>query len=71
MRVWLEENREYAAELDRVIFCTFLAVDRDIYDRLMPLYFPLGPCVVDNKEEEEEGQEEEDGKCDEDEEEED
>lgn len=40
VRQWLEST-EYAAEIDRVIFCLFLDIDKKLYDELMPKYFPL------------------------------
>jgi len=40
VRNWLD-NSQYSKEVDRVIFCLFLPIDIDIYNKLMPTYFPL------------------------------
>nr|XP_026483932.1 uncharacterized protein LOC113391979 [Vanessa tameamea] len=36
-RKFLENNKD----LDRIIFCTFMPIDVDIYETLMQLYFPI------------------------------
>ncbi|CAH0598796.1 unnamed protein product [Chrysodeixis includens] len=37
-RKFLEENHE---EMERIIFCTFLPIDVDMYETLMQMYFPV------------------------------
>ncbi|KAF9196562.1 O-acetyl-ADP-ribose deacetylase macrod1 [Haplosporangium sp. Z 27] len=37
---WLRENYDYAMRMERVIFCTFLEIDQNIYEKLLPEYFP-------------------------------
>ncbi|KAF9088547.1 O-acetyl-ADP-ribose deacetylase macrod1 [Mortierella sp. AM989] len=37
---WLRDNYEYAMKIERIIFCTFLDKDQNIYERLLPIYFP-------------------------------
>uniref|UniRef100_A0A131Z4N3 MACRO domain-containing protein n=1 Tax=Rhipicephalus appendiculatus TaxID=34631 RepID=A0A131Z4N3_RHIAP len=39
-REWLEAD-ENAHKVDRIIFCLFLAVDVRLYEKLLPVYFPL------------------------------
>jgi O-acetyl-ADP-ribose deacetylase (regulator of RNase III) len=39
-RKWLEEG-DHKDKVDRIIFCTFLAKEKDCYEKLMPEYFPL------------------------------
>ncbi|PKY25387.1 macro domain-like protein [Rhizophagus irregularis] len=53
IRKWLEENSEYFDKLDRIIFCVFEDENKDVYETLLPLYFP--PSVdIDNYVKEEE-----------------
>ena len=42
VRGWLEENKNHE-KIDRVVFCLFLQKDQDIYSKMLPLVFPLGP----------------------------
>ncbi|ORZ26715.1 hypothetical protein BCR41DRAFT_347809 [Lobosporangium transversale] len=37
---WLRENYDYTKQMERVIFCTFLDKDQQIYKKLLPIYFP-------------------------------
>ncbi|XP_052430568.1 ADP-ribose glycohydrolase MACROD1 isoform X2 [Carassius gibelio] len=39
VREYLEQNHE---KLDRVIFCVFLKSDRELYETMLPAYFPRG-----------------------------
>ncbi|XP_061405618.1 ADP-ribose glycohydrolase MACROD1-like [Lethenteron reissneri] len=39
-RNWLEK---YHSKVDRIIFCLFLPIDVELYDTLMPVYFPRAP----------------------------
>jgi O-acetyl-ADP-ribose deacetylase (regulator of RNase III) len=39
VRQWLDQDT-HRGLLDRVVFCTFLAVDVEIYRELLPVYFP-------------------------------
>lgn len=36
-RKYLEEN----SKIERIIFCTFMPIDVDIYETLMQMYFPV------------------------------
>ncbi len=40
IRKWLDED-EYSSNVKRVIFCLFLDVDKKIYHKLLPKYFPF------------------------------
>lgn len=40
VRTWLEDPTNQA-NIDRIIFCLFLDKDVDIYNRLLPKYFPI------------------------------
>lgn len=40
VRRWLEIPENLAA-VDRIIFCTFLAIEEKCYDRLLEEYFPV------------------------------
>lgn len=40
VRTWLEKSNN-ADKVDRIIFCLFLPVDIDVYEKLLPKYFPL------------------------------
>jgi O-acetyl-ADP-ribose deacetylase (regulator of RNase III) len=40
VRKWLE-NSDNADAIDRIIFCMFLEEEMDIYQQIMPLYFPV------------------------------
>eukprot|EP00091_Calanus_sinicus_P025702 TRINITY_DN9957_c0_g1_i1.p2 TRINITY_DN9957_c0_g1~~TRINITY_DN9957_c0_g1_i1.p2 ORF type:complete len:132 (-),score=41.14 TRINITY_DN9957_c0_g1_i1:71-466(-) len=42
VRGWLEENDNHE-KIDRVVFCLFLQKDQDIYSKMLPLVFPVGP----------------------------
>jgi O-acetyl-ADP-ribose deacetylase (regulator of RNase III) len=50
VREYLEENGD--ENFDRIVFCSFLRLDKEIYEELTPKYFPKG------EEEGEEGKEE-------------
>uniref|UniRef100_A0A8C1AHS6 Mono-ADP ribosylhydrolase 1 n=1 Tax=Cyprinus carpio carpio TaxID=630221 RepID=A0A8C1AHS6_CYPCA len=39
VREYLEQNHE---KLDRVIFCAFLKSDKELYETMLPAYFPQG-----------------------------
>jgi hypothetical protein len=39
VRRWLE-SAENRAKVDRIIFCVFSDQDREVYERMMPVYFP-------------------------------
>ena len=39
VRTWLEDSTKHSL-IDRVIFCLFLDKDVDVYNRLLPRYFP-------------------------------
>lgn len=40
VREWLDSNEDEIERMDRIIFCTFLDKDEQIYRRLLPEYFP-------------------------------
>merc|ERR1719494_455747 len=47
VRAWMENNHQ---QMDRIIFCTFLAVDFQIYEELMAtLYFPCEDTLKDER----------------------
>jgi TATA box-binding protein-associated factor RNA polymerase I subunit A len=52
VRKWLEKG-DNAEQVERVIFCLFLAVDVRLYETLMQVYFPIpdDPTPPDSKEE--------------------
>jgi TATA box-binding protein-associated factor RNA polymerase I subunit A len=39
VRSWLDDEN-HSDKVDRIIFCTFLPIDVEIYEELMPRYFP-------------------------------
>ena len=39
VRKWLESGEK--KNVERIIFCTFLAKEKDCYEKLMPIYFPV------------------------------
>ncbi|KAG9323300.1 hypothetical protein KVV02_002279 [Mortierella alpina] len=40
VRDWMDSNPTETKKMTRIIFCTFLEKDRDIYEALLPAYFP-------------------------------
>lgn len=42
IRLWLE-NQENRSKVDRVILCVFSDQDREVYEKMMPVYFPPAP----------------------------
>ncbi|KAF9952819.1 hypothetical protein BGZ72_005890 [Mortierella alpina] len=40
VRDWMDSNPTEPKQMTRIIFCTFLEKDRDIYQELLPAYFP-------------------------------
>lgn len=38
-RKWLETD-PYSNSIERIIFCLFLPIDVELYNKLMPIYFP-------------------------------
>ncbi|KAF9288565.1 O-acetyl-ADP-ribose deacetylase macrod1 [Mortierella alpina] len=40
VRKWMDSNSTETNKMTRIIFCTFLEKDRDIYQSLLPAYFP-------------------------------
>ncbi|KAF9962695.1 O-acetyl-ADP-ribose deacetylase macrod1 [Mortierella alpina] len=45
VRDWMDTNPTEAEKMARIIFCTFLEKDRDIYQALLPVYFPKASNV--------------------------
>ena len=41
VRQWLDESEAHRLAVDCILFCVFLAKDKDLYERHMPLFFPL------------------------------
>lgn len=41
VRQWLDEDESHRQAVDCVLFCVFLEKDKDLYERHMPLFFPL------------------------------
>jgi len=42
VRRWLEEDSNHE-KIDKVVFCLFLQKDQDIYRKMLPIVFPVGP----------------------------
>ncbi len=40
VREWLEESDEHANAVDKIVFCTFMDKDRDLYGNYTALWFP-------------------------------
>ncbi|GBB93338.1 hypothetical protein RclHR1_02150025 [Rhizophagus clarus] len=53
IRKWLEKSSDYLDKLDRIIFCVFEDENKDVYETLLPIYFPP-PADIEIYEKEEE-----------------
>ncbi|KAF9124637.1 O-acetyl-ADP-ribose deacetylase macrod1 [Mortierella sp. 14UC] len=42
VRDWMDEHPKEAREIERIVFCVFLDKDVQIYETLLPHYFPRG-----------------------------
>ncbi|KAG0282695.1 O-acetyl-ADP-ribose deacetylase macrod1 [Linnemannia gamsii] len=42
VRDWMDSNAKEACEMERIVFCVFLDKDVQIYETLLPRYFPEG-----------------------------
>ncbi|KAF8917140.1 O-acetyl-ADP-ribose deacetylase macrod1, partial [Dissophora ornata] len=40
VREWMDNHHEDIEKIQRIIFCTFLSKDQEIYEKLLPEYFP-------------------------------
>ena len=49
VRQWLDEDERHRQAVDCILFCVFLDKDKDIYERHMPLFFPLTRDEVEGK----------------------
>ena len=49
VRQWLDEDESHRQAVDCILFCVFLDKDKDIYERHMPLFFPLTPEELEGK----------------------
>ncbi|CAO3566951.1 unnamed protein product [Mortierella alpina] len=45
VRDWMDTNSTEVEKMTRIIFCTFLEKDKDIYQALLPAYFPKADNV--------------------------
>ncbi|KAF9566402.1 O-acetyl-ADP-ribose deacetylase macrod1 [Mortierella alpina] len=45
VRDWMDNNPTEVNKMTRIIFCTFLEKDRNIYETLLPAYFPRASNV--------------------------
>ena len=49
VRQWLDEDETHRQAVDCIVFCVFLDKDKDIYERHMPLFFPLTQDELEGK----------------------
>ena len=49
VRQWLDEDERHRQAVDAILFCVFLDKDKDIYERHMPLFFPLTQDELEGK----------------------
>ena len=49
VRGWLDEDERHRQAVDCIVLCVYLDKDRDVYERHMPLFFPLTPHELEGR----------------------